>query len=131
MLVESELAIQFTRIKPAPLLLYPSQIVISWECRKQDSLALSSTEAGYKGLNEDARECVHLRDLLNGLVEGIKEGICLSNFVSELIDEKNIPVIFNDNQSVQMLSKKSRFRKRTKHVELNIILSEKLWRKIK
>jgi hypothetical protein len=52
-----------------------------------DSLSLSSTEAEYKGLNEAARECVHLHDLLNGLVEGIKEGIYLSNLVSELIDE--------------------------------------------
>jgi hypothetical protein len=79
--------------------------VISWESRKQDSLPLPSTEAEYKDLNAAARECVHLHDLLNGLVEGIKEGIYLTNLVSELIDEKKIPVIFNDNQSAQMLSK--------------------------
>jgi hypothetical protein len=60
--------------------------VISWESRKQDSSSLSCTEAEYKGLNDAARECVHLHDLLNGLVEGITEGTCLSNLVSELID---------------------------------------------
>jgi hypothetical protein len=42
----------------------------------------------------------------------------LSNFVSELIDEKKVPVIFNDNQSAQMLSKNRQFSKHTKHVEL-------------
>jgi hypothetical protein len=62
--------------------------VISWESRKQDSLSLSSTEAEYKGLNDAARKCVHWHDLLNGLVEGIREGIYFTNLVSELIDEK-------------------------------------------
>jgi hypothetical protein len=61
---------------------------------------------------------VHLHDLLNELVEGIKEGIYLSNFVSELIDEKKVLLIFNQNQSAQMLSKNRRFSKRIKHVEL-------------
>jgi hypothetical protein len=46
--------------------------VISWESRKQDSLSLSSTEVEYKGLNDAARECIHLHELLNGLVEDIK-----------------------------------------------------------
>jgi hypothetical protein len=92
--------------------------VVSWESRKQDSLSLSSTEAEYKGLNDATRECIHLYDLLNGLVEGIKEGIYLSNFVSELTDEKKVPVIFNDNQSAQMLSKNRRFSKRIKHAQL-------------
>lgn len=90
--------------------------VISWESRKQDSLSLSSTEAEYKGLNDAARECVRLHDLLNALVEGIKEGIYLSNFVLELMDEEKVPVIFNDNQSAQMLSKDRRFSNRTKHI---------------
>jgi hypothetical protein len=35
------------------------------------------------------------------------------------MDEKKVPVIFNDNQSAQMLSNNRRFfSKRTKHVEL-------------
>jgi hypothetical protein len=51
--------------------------VISWESRKQNSLSLSSTEAECKGLNDAARECVHLHDLLNGQIESIKEGIYL------------------------------------------------------
>jgi hypothetical protein len=42
----------------------------------------------------------------------------LSNFVSELTDDKKVPVIFNDNQLALMLSKNRRFSKRTKHVEL-------------
>jgi hypothetical protein len=54
----------------------------------------------------------------HGLFKGIREGIYLSNLVSELIAVKKIPLIFNDNQSAQMLSNNRRFSKRTKHVEL-------------
>jgi hypothetical protein len=56
--------------------------------RELPGLEVSSTEAEYKGLNDAARECVHLHDLLNGVVEGINEGIYLSLW-STLSDEKS------------------------------------------
>ncbi|PZC73460.1 hypothetical protein B5X24_HaOG209513 [Helicoverpa armigera] len=58
--------------------------VISYEAKKQKTVALSSTEAEYMALSESC-----------------KEGIYLRNILSELIYlDKNVPMcLYSDNQS--------------------------------
>lgn len=45
------------------------QGVVSWECRKQMSVALSSTKAEYMALSEAAKKSVHLTGFLNEILE--------------------------------------------------------------
>lgn len=74
---------------------------ISWEVRKQRSVALSSTEAEYIALSESAKEAIHLKGLLNELIK-INKPITL----------------YNDNQSAQKLVCNPIFHNRTKHVDI-------------
>lgn len=73
---------------------------ISWACRKQPCVALSSTEAEYVALCEACQEAVWLRNLLQDF------------------DEKQFSptTIHEDNQSCIKLVDKENFSKRTKHV---------------
>jgi len=41
-----------------------AQGAVSWECHKQASVALSSTEAEYMALSEAAKESVHIAAFL-------------------------------------------------------------------
>lgn len=74
---------------------------ISWCCRKQDCVSLSSTEAEYISLCEAAQEAMWLRRLLTDF--GIK------------LSEPSI--IFEDNQSCLKLVKNEKFSRRSKHIE--------------
>lgn len=73
---------------------------VSWACRKQSCVALSSTEAEYIALAEACQEAVWLRNLLK-------------DFGEEQIQPT---VIFEDNQSCIKLVNKDKYSKRTKHV---------------
>lgn len=75
--------------------------VVSWESRKQGSVALSSTEAEYVALSEAAREAIYLRNLFD---EFIGNAMCIT--------------LFNDNQSAQKLCNNPAFHKRAKHIDI-------------
>lgn len=59
---------------------------ISWESRKQRTVALSKMEAEYMGMSEAVKEVLFLRYLLK-----------------EILGKKHCITIFSDNQSAQSL----------------------------
>ncbi|KAK9736894.1 hypothetical protein QE152_g11174 [Popillia japonica] len=73
---------------------------VCWNTRKQNSVALSSTEAEYIALSEAA-----------------KEGIWLNNLLKEFGFTKLNVAIFEDNQSCIKLTQKWEH-KRTKHIDI-------------
>lgn len=78
-----------------------SGCVISYECRKQQTVALSSTEAEYMAIAEACKEAIYLKTLLSD--------ICNCNYTV---------LIFNDNQGAQKLTENPLFHKRTKHIDV-------------
>lgn len=75
---------------------------ISWESRKQCTVALSSTEAEYMALSD-----------------GTKEGIYLCKLLNELCDDTIQKVrIFTDNKGSIKLAENPVFHKRTKHIDI-------------
>ena len=75
---------------------------ITWEAKKQRTVALSSTEAEYMALSEAAKEAMYLRRFLE------KVGVKL----------KQPTVVWNDNQGAQKLARNNVFRSRTKHIDI-------------
>jgi hypothetical protein len=74
---------------------------VSWESRKQRTVAMSSTEAEYMALSESTKEAILLR-----------------RFLFEVLDQPSTTIIFNDNQGAGQLSKNHMFHNRTKHVDI-------------
>lgn len=74
---------------------------ISWECRKQKCVALSSTESEYMGLSEACREALYLKELQY-----------------EITNKMYTINLFNDNQGAQKLCANPVFHKRTKHIDI-------------
>lgn len=75
---------------------------ISWESRKQRTVALSSTEAEYMGMTE-----------------AVKEAIYLKRFLLELGFEGSTEVtLFCDNVGAQKLATNPVFHSRTKHIDI-------------
>lgn len=75
---------------------------ISWQSRKQRTVALSSTEAEYMSLTDAA-----------------KEGVFLVKFLKELhFNDLTNLVIFNDNQSAGRLAENPIHHSRTKHIDI-------------
>lgn len=75
---------------------------VSWESKKQRTVALSSCEAEYMALSEACREAIYLNNLmyeLNG------------------IPDYKI-VIYNDSQSALKLANSHQFHKRSKHIDV-------------
>lgn len=75
--------------------------VVSWESRKQRTVALSSAEAEYMSLSDACKEALFLR-----------------KFLKELFNDNFNVVIFNDNQSALKLCKNYIFHARTKHIDI-------------
>lgn len=76
---------------------------VSWACRKQPTVSLSSTEAAYIALTEAICESKWIRKLL------VELGI-----------ECALPVtIFEDNQSCIKIAEEPKERKRMKHLDIN------------
>ncbi|XP_050679988.1 uncharacterized protein LOC126975915 [Leptidea sinapis] len=75
--------------------------VVSWESRKQRTIALSSTEAEYMALSDPCKEALFLR-----------------TFFNECLNLKCMPLLRNDNQSAQRFCENSLFHSRTKHIAL-------------
>ncbi|KAJ7296731.1 hypothetical protein O6H91_Y102200 [Diphasiastrum complanatum] len=74
---------------------------ISWSCRKQSSVALSSTEAEYMGV-----------------CHATKEYVWLGNLMDELGIERSGMTLQNDNQGCLFLSKNAGIHKRSKHISI-------------
>lgn len=78
-----------------------SNTVISFECRKQRNVALSSTEAEYVSLSEASKEAIYLKRLL-----------------SEIYGKSDTIVLYNDCQSAQKLALNPIFHRRSKHIDI-------------
>ena len=73
---------------------------ISWEARKQRTVALSSTEAEYMAVSD-----------------GTKEAIYLQNYLEEIGTKPSAVPIYNDNQGALELVKNPVHHARTKHID--------------
>lgn len=79
-----------------------SQAPITWESRKQRTVALSSAEAEYMGLTEATKEAIYLRKFLIEL--GLKKF--------------SDTTLYNDSASAQKLARNPIFHRRTKHIDI-------------
>lgn len=76
--------------------------VISWESRKQRTVALSSMEAEYMSMSEACKESMYLRVLL-----------------SEVTNQDECPVtLYNDSQSAQKLVINHALHRKSKHIDI-------------
>lgn len=75
--------------------------IVSWESRKQRTVALSSTEAEYMAISDSCKEAVFLQ-----------------NFVRECTSVNCNITLFNDNQSAQKLCNNIVSHSRTKHIDI-------------
>lgn len=78
-----------------------SNASVSWDSRKQRTVAMSSTEAEYMSLSDSTKEAIHLR-----------------RFLIDIIGHQETTIIFNDNQGAGLLSKNPIFHNRTKHMDV-------------
>lgn len=79
-----------------------SGTTISWESRKQRTVALSSTEAEYMALTEAAKEAIYLQ-----------------RFLKELgFDELTKVKVYCDNNGARKLAENPIFHHRTKHIDV-------------
>lgn len=74
---------------------------VSWSCKKQACVALSSTEAEFIALSETCKEAIWLRKLLEDM---------------EII-QASPTVIYEDNQSCLSIIKEEKLSNRTKHID--------------
>ncbi|KAF2882257.1 hypothetical protein ILUMI_23925 [Ignelater luminosus] len=74
---------------------------ISWNSKKQRTVALSSAEAEYMSLSDGTKEAKFLRSVM-----------------SELMQDYSSILIYNDNQSAQTMSRNHMLNKRTKHIDI-------------
>lgn len=75
---------------------------ISWETKKQRTVALSSAEAEYMSLTEASKEAIHLKNILHEM--GLRP---------------DRPVkLFNDNRSAQSMAKNPTVNNRSKHIDI-------------
>lgn len=74
---------------------------ISWEARKQRTVALSTTEAEYMSLAEACKEAIYLKTL-----------------ISEVFAVSHPIIIHSDNQSSIKLAHNSTYHARTKHIDI-------------
>jgi hypothetical protein len=77
--------------------------VVSWNSRKQPTIALSSTEAKYKGAAITTCEVVWLQKLLSNLGQSVDVHV----------------VIYCDNISSILLANNPIYHARTKHIEVH------------
>lgn len=85
--------------------LTPQGPVISWESRKQPTVALSTCEAKYIGIANTTQESMYLTQLLNGMDNSAY----------------TCSKIYGDNQGAIALSKNPVNRSRSKHIDIKHI----------
>lgn len=73
---------------------------VSWACRKQECVSLSSTEAEYIALAETVQEVIWIKGIL-----------------SEFNHVKESVTIYEDNQSCIKMTENSKFSNRSKHID--------------
>ena len=74
---------------------------VTWEARKQRTVALSSTEAEHLCLSEAAKEGIHLK-----------------RFLQELGVKMKTPIVIYDSQGAQRLVQNPIVSRRTKHIDI-------------
>jgi len=74
---------------------------ISWKCKLQGRISLSTTEAEYAAISKPANEMIWLKNLLN-----------------ELGKEQDDSLLFNDSQNAIFLAKNPILHSRCKHIAL-------------
>lgn len=77
---------------------------ISWSAKKQNVVALSSTEAEYIGITHAAKEAIWLRALLGDLID--------PSFATHAVR------LYSDNKSAMDLARNNAFHSRTKHIAI-------------
>ena len=77
---------------------------VSWQAKKQTTVALSSTEAEYAALTQAAKEFLWIRQLL-----------------TDLRRPTYVPrILFTDNQGAIALAKNPQYHARTKHIDIQL-----------
>lgn len=77
---------------------------VSWCCRKQSCVALSSTESEFISLSEACREAIWIRKLLTDM----------------MVPQTNATTIFEDNQGCLRMMDEGKFSNRTKHIDTKL-----------
>lgn len=83
-------------------IVYANGGVLSWCCRKQNIVTLSSCEAEYVALCETAKEIVWIKNLMKDFGQEMDDPI----------------VIYTDSQSAMSMIEREKFSNRTKHVDI-------------
>lgn len=74
---------------------------VSWSCKKQELISLSTTEAEYVALSETCKEIIWLKRLVKFFDVDLRKNI----------------VVFTDSQSCLKMIKNDKFSNRTKHID--------------
>ncbi|CAN6445040.1 unnamed protein product [Victoria cruziana] len=85
------------------LCVFLGDFLISWRCKKQSKVSLSSTEAEYRAMATTTMELVWLKSLLKDM------GVSSVNNVK----------LFCDNKSAIYIASNHTFHERTKHIEMD------------
>lgn len=86
---------------------------VSWSCRKQDLVTLSSTEAEYVALSEAAKELIWIDRLLRDFKN----------------PRKGVLDMLTDSQSCMKMLEHQKFSNRTKHIDTKYHFIKDLWNK--
>jgi hypothetical protein len=79
-----------------------NETAISWSSKRQNTVALSSTEAEYLGCTQ-----------------AVKEALWLKHFFDDINEPQTLPILIHcDNQSAIALTENPKFHARTKHIEI-------------
>ena len=98
---DSDHASEPDRISISGSILYLNGCPVSWHCKKQKSVALSSTEAEYMALSDATRETLYVY-----------------NLVSEIVTVKTPLPVLVDNKGAGYIAENDINNKLTKHIDI-------------
>ena len=87
--------------------MFLGESLISWKCKKQNTLSKSSVEAGYRAMSSTSAKIMWLHRLLCEL--GVLVGTSTP--------------LYADNTSATKIANNSVFHERTKHIEIDVTSS--------